>query len=168
MRYLKYVICFFIASVAFISCKNTPKEHDERRSEYLRPAAMDFTNADSTQILDLVNSYIGCLKNRDFETAATMLFTNSNDTVFPLKDKERENLLAFYNAMPIYNASIKSFHLLDRFHNEVELTIQITSHGDIAKEIGVTRLALRPVKSKDQWHLTLLDNESLRVKELDN
>lgn len=165
MKYLKYLILIVLTITFTTSCKKQ-KEHDTRRSEYLRPAAMDFTAQDSSQIISLVNSYITCITTGDAKTAASMLYTHKKDSVFPLEAKERENLEKFYNTMPMYKARISSFSLMDRTDNIVGLTVQITRHGDLDKEIGVTHLKLRPVKFKDQWYLTLLDNEALRVTEL--
>jgi len=61
---------------------------------------------------------------------------------------------------------VKSLVLRSDKNNEVKLTVQIVSSGDLDKEIGVTHLSLNPVVKDGKWYLTLLDKNAEGVEEI--
>lgn len=162
------VRCLIVAlfALALITSCKSEKERDTRRSEYIRPASMDYSSQDSIEIKQLVNNYVEAFNKRDFEASSEMLYKVRNDSVLPLDAKEKAAYVNAYNHMNTYGCKVKSFVLRSDKNNEVKLTVQIVSSGDLDKEQGVTHLSLNPVVKDGKWYLTLLDKNAEGVEDV--
>ncbi len=138
----------------------TPKE------EFLRPATMEYTTQDTSNINALVNEYANYVKNKKFDAAAAMLYTIHNDSAKPLTEKEKNGFVNAYSHMPIYASEVKSFLLRSDKNNKIDVMVQIVKNGDLDKEIGVTKISLNPVVIKGKWYLTLLDKDAEGVQDV--
>lgn len=164
MKIKHFILIISVVLFFFVSCKSETKERDTRRSEYIRPASIDYSSQDSLEIKQLVNSYIERFNNRDFKATSEMLYKVRNDSIFPLDEKEKKAYVDAYNHMNTYGCKEKSFVLRSDKNNEVKLVVQIVSSGDLDKEIGVTHLSLNPVLKDGKWYLTLLDTNAEGVE----
>lgn len=164
MKY-NYLSILAICSVfAMSSCKDKPKPTGP--SEFLRPATMDYSKQDTSNINALVNQYAEFIKNKEFDAAAQMLYKVRNDSVIPLSREDRTGFAKAYSQMPIYATKLKSFVLRSDKNNQVDILVQIIKDGDINKETGVTKISLNPVIKDGKWYLTLLDKNAEGVKDV--
>lgn len=152
------------ASLSLVSCKDKPK--DRGVYEYLRPATMNYTKQDTSNINFLVNRYTALVEKKDFEKAANMLYKVRNDSVVPLSEKERKGFIEAYSQMPIYAAKTDAFVLRSDKNNQIDVLIQIVKNGNLDKGIGVSRMSLNPVVKNGKWYLTLLDKHAEGVKDV--
>lgn len=155
----------FAASCLFVSCKSDKKQYTGK-SEYLRPATMVYSTQDSIEIKQLVNNYVEAFNNKDYKATSEMLYKLRNDSIIPLEAKERAAYIEAYNHMPTYGCKVKSFVLRSDRNNEVKLSVQIVSSGDLDNEVGVTHLSLNPVLKDGKWYLTLLDRNAEGVEDV--
>lgn len=152
------------AAILLGSCKKEKKYTAEE--EFIRPASMIYSSQDSADINTLVDEYIALFKDKNFATAAEMLYTFRSDSVFPLTKEAKEGYVKAYEHMPIYDCRKEAFVLRSDRNNEVRLAIQVMESGNIDKNVGVTRTSLNPVKVGDKWYLTLLDKDAEGVKDV--
>lgn len=139
-----------------MACKSE-KKNNSLKSEYIRPATIDYSAQDTASINSLVDNYVANFKNKNFRVAADMLYTYRNDSIFPLSDDEKKKYVAAYSQMPIYDCKVKSLILRSDKNNEVKVAVQILSSGDIDNNVGVTHMSLNPVLLDGKWYLTLLN-----------
>lgn len=151
-------------SMFTVSCKKEQKRTN--RSEYIRPASMDYSKQDSAEIKQLVGNFVDAFNNKDFKAVSEMLYKVRNDSVLPLSDKEKADYVTANGHINVYGCKMKSIVLRSDKNNEVKLTVQIVSSGDIDKEIGVTHLSLNPVVKDGKWYLTLLDKNAEGVTDV--
>jgi hypothetical protein len=160
----KYLTLMALCGVLTVSsCKKkqyTPKE------EFLRPATMQYSKADTSNIDALVNQYAAYIKNKDFKNAAEMLYEVHNDSVKPLSKEKKLGFINAYSHMPIYASRLNSFTLRSDKNNQIDILVQIIKNGDLDKGIGVTTISLNPVTKKGKWYLTLLDKNAEGVEDV--
>ena len=156
MKYNKFTLALFAVSLLFVSC-NSGKKKDALKSEYVRPASIEYSGQDSAAIKSLIDNYVENFKNKNFNVTADMLYYLKNDSVFPLSDETKEKYKQAYSHMPIYGCKVKSLVLRSDKNNEVKLSVQIVSSGDLDDDKGVTSVSLNPVLVDGKWYLTLLD-----------
>lgn len=157
------VLCCSILGLS--SCK---KQKPESNQDFLRPATMEYSKKDTSDINYLVNRYAELVKNKDFSNAAEMLYKVSNDSVLPLSKQEKEGFVKAYSQMPIYAAKLNSFTLRSDKNNQVDVLIQIVKDGNIDEGIGVSKMSLNPVVKNGKWYLTLLDKQAEGVEDVYN
>jgi len=162
----KSVLIFALTALCLLaSCKSDKKQYTGQ-SEYLRPATIDYSAQDSVEIRQLVSNYVEAFNKRDFKATSEMLYKLRNDSILPLDAKEKAAYVEAYNHIHTYGCKVKSLVLRSDKNNEVKLTVQIVSSGDMDKEIGVTHLSLNPVVKDGKWYLTLLDKNAEGVEEI--
>ena len=59
-------------ALTFVGCKSGKKK-DPLRSEYLKPASIDYSSKDSSEIKSLVDNYVENFKNKNFHVTSSML-----------------------------------------------------------------------------------------------
>ena len=150
--------------MALVSCKSDKKP--DLKSEYIRPASMNYSKQDTLEINSLVASYVETFNKKDFVAASNMLYKVRNDSIFPLSESERTQYINAYSHFPTYGCKVKSFLLRSDKNNEVKLLVQIISSGSLEKEEGVTSVSLNPVCIKGKWYLTLLDKNAEGVEDV--
>lgn len=162
---LKYVLMAAgTVGALVISCKSEKKQHNW--NEYIRPASMEYTKKDTADINALVDNFAALYTKKDFQSVSDMLYKVHNDSIVPLSNDEKSAYVQACNHMNIYGCKKKSIILRSDKNNEVKLTIQIVSSGDLDKEIGVTHLSLNPVYKDGKWYLTLLDKDAEGVEDV--
>ncbi|MBQ9285185.1 MAG: hypothetical protein IJ209_02720 [Bacteroidaceae bacterium] len=145
-------LCTLLLGLLFVGCRNK-----ESKASYIPPASMDYSGADTTEILNLVNQYISCLNNHDYDGMADMLYYLQDSRVYPYEGAKRDSLIRGLKEIPIYAAKLYSISLRSNVNNEVGILVQLIENGDLENEIGVSKLYLNPIIIKDKWYLTLLD-----------
>lgn len=167
-KILSYPFLFVMGMMLLVvSCKSDKKKYTAEE-EFIRPASIDYTKQDSTDINVLVNNYISAFRQKNFDLASSMLYTVHNDSIFPLTSDAKKQYIDAYSHMPVFDCKVDAFVLRSDKNNEVRLAVQILSNGNIDKNIGVTRICLNPVKIGNKWYLTLLDKNAEGVEDVYN
>lgn len=164
MRTKNFFLILILSLMALVSCKSDKKP--DLKSEYIRPASMNYSKEDTMEINSLVASYVETFNKKDFLAASNMLFKVRNDSIFPLSEPERTDYINAYSHFPTYGCKVKSFLLRSDKNNEVKLLVQIISSGNLEKEEGVTCVSLNPVYINGKWYLTLLDKNAEGVNDV--
>lgn len=151
-----------LLALALTACNGGNKEG--AKEQFLRPAEMEYSSKDTTEIMNLVNQYVECIKNKDFQAASNMLYVFHSDSVAPYTEAQKDSFLTGMKQIPIYDCKLTSFTLRSEKNNQVGMTIQLIPDGDIEAGVGVSQLYLNPVMVDGHWYLTVLDLDAEGVK----
>lgn len=164
---VKYLFLLALMPLLIAGCGKKTKEAQMPRSEFIRPASIDFTKQDSADIMALVNHYIACVNSKRYNDAFhTLYYLSGRDSVKPMTEHEINQAVEVYSHMPIYGCELFSFSLNGKSENVIKVGLKLTKDGNVTNGLGVTYVGLRPVKVGNKWYLTFLDNDSLRIKEM--
>lgn len=148
------------------SCGDKKKTEPAVGSEYLRPATMQYSKQDTSEINNKVNRYVELIQNRNFADAADMLYTVRNDSLLPFTAEEKTGFVKAYSHFPVYNTAVTALILRSDKNNQVDVCLQIMKDGDIATGKGITVMSLNPVVKDGKWYLTLLSKDAEGVKDV--
>lgn len=160
----KYLFLVLLSLLMVASCKN--KKQGELKDSYIRPASMDFTKQDTTDIMGQLNNYVASVKAKDYNAAVQNLYIyEGGDSIRPLDGVQKEHALETYKHLNVYDCAVNALMLKGETENMAKVALQIVKSGDLQKGIGVTYVTFRPVKVNNKWYITFMDNESLRASE---
>ena len=164
MQYGKFSLSLLAFLLIFTACGK--KDKTPRPEDFIRPAAMNYTQKDSSDIHYLVDNYIKMITANDIQGAAKMLYTVKNDSVHPLTDVEARKFIDTFTTLHIYAVKKENLILRDRKNNEFNILLQIVKSGDVNTGKGTTTQALNPVLINGKWYLTLRDKYAEGVKDV--
>ena len=166
MKKFIYVFLGATLSLGMLSCSSGKKKEMTIAEQYLRPASMNYSGKDSSEIKTLVENYVSALKSKNIEAAANMLYFVRNDSIFPITEKDRKGFTALYNSMPILDCKATTLILRSELNNEARIVVTLKEDGDIDRQIGTTTISLNPVLIEGKWYLTLLDKSAQGVEDV--
>ncbi len=152
---IKYFFMALCLGLALVGCK-----HKQTKESYLPPASMDYSAADTARIMSLVNQYITCLNNQDYDGMVDLLYVFKDNNVHPYTESQRDSVINGLSQIPVYAAKLNSLILRSNVNNEVGITIQLIPDGDLEEGIGTSKFFLNPVVVDGEWYLTLLDTHA--------
>lgn len=151
-------------SVIFAGCKNKSRDNEEK--VYLRPATMDYTGKDTTEIMNLVNEYVSAFKEGNYNAAANMLYNYSQNNVTPYTEAQKDSFLTGISMIPVYDCEITGLTLRSDKNNSVDVTIQLIPDGSIEDGVGISHMYINPVYVDGHWYLTTLDIDAEGVEDI--
>ncbi len=150
---MKRFIWMCVAVFFFAACQQNGKKQPAEPTDY----SMYLTKADTTIVLELVNTYMTHVKNQAYVDAAAMLFkSNSNkphERPQLLDNDELQERIAALKAFPITDYKIESVKFDKAYNNEVRCSV-VTPDGITLK------WSFKPVRYVGQWALCLKDTAS--------
>lgn len=117
----------------------------------------NFDNADSTEVQRLAGEFLTLINNHDFATAATMLRSVHNDSIFDLTDVQRQGFLSAMTTFASYGAELREIEMLSDRDNRIRFAIKMVEDGDFETGRGTTNFYLNPVLQDGKWYLTIMD-----------
>ena len=142
-----------VALVAIVSC-SSKKENNE---PILRPASMDYSSQDSAEVFNLATQFAEFFGHNDFESAALMLHTVRNDSIFPYTEDQRKDYIQKMQMLANYGCRMETLILRSDKNNEVRLKVKLLPVGTLNDYQAITHVYLNPVVIDGQWYLTLRD-----------
>ena len=120
MKKFIYVFLGATLSLGMLSCSSGKKKEMTIAEQYLRPASMNYSGKDSSEIKTLVENYVSALKSKNIEAAANMLYFVRNDSIFPITENDRKGLTALYSSMPILDCKATTLILRSEDSSEID------------------------------------------------
>ena len=148
----RIIFLALVMGIVMVSCRQK-----ESNVTYVPPASMDYSGADTTEIMTLVNKYVTCLNEHDYDGMVDMIYYLKDNRVYPYEGTKRDSVKRGLQQIPIYAAKFHSIRLRSNVNNEVGILVQLLENGDLDNQIGVSKLFLNPIVIKGKWYLTLLD-----------
>lgn len=150
----------------FAGCRDKSVKEVPLHNKYLRPASMNYSREDTTDINGLVNQYVENLRAKNFEANAELLYNVKNGEAVAYTEEQKKQYLDVFSHIRFYDCKVNSFLLRSDKNNEVSILLKVVESGDLDKGIGVTSMSLNPVKIGDKWYLTLLDKDAEGVEDI--
>ena len=138
------------------ACNSKDKPSNQEDDANLMPV-FEFSSEDSLRVSELSDQYVACLNANDLETAADMLYTVRNDSVFPLTDEQKSSFMGAMSQLPKFGFQKKELILKTDLDNKVRIAVLMSESGSLEEEKATINLFVNPVKIDNQWYLTAYD-----------
>ncbi len=119
------------------------------------------TDADSTEVIHLVDVFFSYAEHGDYDAAAAMLFQNNVDSVYnepqPLDNNGMAEVKRLLSSLPIQSHRIDYVKFKETYANEVKCTAVIMPAHDNVPEIKSV-FYFKPVNHLGTWKLCLVDS----------
>lgn len=140
----------------FYACNSKDKPAAQEENANLLPV-FEFSSEDSLRVNELADQYVACFNTSDLETAADMLYTVRNDSVFPLTDEQKVSFMSAMSQLPKFGFQKKELILKTGLDNKVRIAVLMNESGSLEEEKATINLYINPVKIDGQWYLTAYD-----------
>lgn len=158
MKHTRIAFLLAVAAVVLTACSESRKKTGELPA--IRPATMVFTENDTTEINQMVNTFVEYVNNGKISDASAMLHTVKYDRIEELTLEKRQQFESFFTAIPFHRCEVKSFHLGGAKDNKVQLALLVTPDANLETGKGIIKLVLNPVNIEGNWYLTLRDEDA--------
>ena len=162
MQKLTYIV-FALLILLVASCGNK----DQKPADYsdkLNTQQMILNHEDTTEVRDLVTSYLELLKNKKLDEAVSMLnyLNDSNEVdVLPAKlAKDITSTLSYFTGMD-YSIDYMIFNTENDCMVKYFINMPESNDGHLMPQVG---FVLRPVREKGKWYLTVADKQTDTVE----
>jgi len=158
MKYSFRLLCFAFFGLIIFSCTNSKKDQAPKDEEYINPRqseTMQRTNTDTLAVLYNVQKYLNFLKNNQVDSAMTMLYEASGDTVVPASDKTKEQVLQTLKNFPVLDYEILTLNMYDERNTEVRYNVKYFEKTDNDPRQNTIQCVLNPRRVGYYWFLTV-------------
>ena len=147
-------IFLFTALVCLLLCScGGSKKSDENPNVGM--GEMVLAKQDTTQVIELVDAFMGHLKNGDYDIAADMLYesTERDSEGMPvhLSDVNRGAMIEMFRQWPVTDYNIKEITFKELDDNEIKCGVEISNSFEI-------KWSFKPVRYGSDWLLTMRDS----------
>lgn len=150
--------CLLGCFVALLSCKQKKQPNTAATTHF----EQTLNNNDSTEVVQLVNTFFSYVKANKIESAMDMLYQtpmeNEAEKPIAISDSERKKVNTLFTSLPIDKYEIDYIKFLHAYRNEVKCTT-ILFLGNQSNDIVKSELYFKPVKFENKWYLCLLNSE---------
>ena len=156
-------ITLYLMAIAIVACVSSCKNKKAPQDEELRPVQVAekeyvFTNADTTEVLNLVNQFIGFLEKKDIRGAVEMLSFLDGDSIVPLTPQfQTRQAMSLATCMGVGYKIDRLVFETDK-KNEVKMDITLFEKPEGDPRPNQTSFYFRPVRFEGKWYLTTKDN----------
>lgn len=157
-KYLVIAICILIGTSIFFSCSNCSNKIDHNTKDTV-PA---FTKDDTTKVLQLTETYLNHMKNKEYDQGLSMLRTIINDSIMPLSEDIKNNIRIQQKNFPVLNFKLSNIEFINANQVSVTYTIEFFEKAPGDDIPNTIRMTFSPQKIKDEWYIEL--NEKSHIK----
>ena len=153
---VKLLLFVFSASLVFACSGNKQQApaddtyKDPRESEY-----MQRTNTDTLSVLYNVRKYLDFLKANQTDSAMQMLYELDSDTVVPMSDKRKNEILQQLQVFPVLSYTIDQMQMFSETDCEVRYTIEYFKKEAGDPRPNTLQCVIKPVRIGYYWYLTI-------------
>jgi hypothetical protein len=153
MKHFFYIALIITFSALMNSCGDKKTAAVAEQSSL---PVFEFGRQDSLDIRALAEDYMSRFNAGNFESAADLLFTVSNDSIHPLTDEQRMGYITAMQALPQFGCVLRELALYSDRDNELRLAIKMDPNADADHDKGTINFFLNPIQVDGKWYLTLL------------
>ena len=160
---LFYALVFVLLIGMVSSCKKK-KTVDEYREEYLTVPEMQLSQADSTEVRAMVDNYLQCLRNNQFEDAVDMLYYQSGvNTIIPMPKELKASQLAMIKRFRGIKYELQSITYSKDYDNLACYLVTMFEKEKNDPRPNTAQFFIKPVRVEGKWYLTSPDSRSDRL-----
>jgi hypothetical protein len=148
------IIIAAVSAICLASCSGGNKEkeyvtYEDAEHEF----EATLTDADSTLVLDMANSFMKTLKEGNVEAALNQLYEFQSDgKVRALSDDTRDRLVNLFTQFPVKDFELDYFAFSISTLNDVKYFIYFADADDNGERPRIS-FTLNPMKIDDKWYL---------------
>ena len=160
-----FVGCLVLCSLFLASCTSCGGSKDGKTAK--NDTIPTFCKADTTEVLQMAETYLEHLKNKEYDAAFEMLRNVQNDSISNLTEEQRKQLLAQQKAFPVLDYKLESYKFINDYRVEVTYSIEFFKKAKEDDPIQNTiRITFAPQRINATWYLTLMDKSVMTMVEL--
>ena len=145
----------FLASCS--SCSNE-KKADIWRSSGVADTVPTFCKEDTTEVLQMAETYLTHLKNKQYDAALSMLHEIVNDSVKPISQEDKQNILRQQEVFPVLDYHLESYEFVNEHKVQLTFSIEFFKKENENDPIQNTiRINFAPQRINATWYLTLMN-----------
>lgn len=160
----KILTVFSVAALLLglcVSCTNKNKNVEEETLE----ESMTLSDADTTQVINLMHQYFDLLLNKNFEGAMSMLSQLRNDSLKELTPEMKQH---YQMGMRIVSPIRYELETM-KFRTESDCLVRYAGilfekEDENDKRPNKMFYAIKPVRLNGEWHLTVADDSDLNTR----
>lgn len=157
-----FVGCLVLCSLFLASCSSCGGSKDGKTAK--NDTIPTFCKADTTEVLQMAESYLNHLKNKEYDAAFDMLRHVSNDSISNLTNDERQQLLAQQKAFPVLDYKLESYKFVNEYRVELTYSIEFFKKQNEEDPIQNTiRITFAPQRINATWYLTLMEKSVMTM-----
>ena len=151
-----------LCSLFLASCSSCGGSKDGKTAK--NDTIPTFCKADTTEVLQMAESYLNHLKNKEYDAAFDMLRHVSNDSISNLTNDERQQLLAQQKAFPVLDYKLESYKFVNEYRVELTYSIEFFKKQNEEDPIQNTiRITFAPQRINATWYLTLMEKSVMTM-----
>ncbi len=144
-----------------VCCTNKNKSAEETPLETMSLAA-----ADTTKVVDLMNQYFDLLMNKDYDGAMSMISQLRNDSLTEMTPELQKHYQMGMRIITPIRYQLESII----FRTESDCLVRYSAVLFEKEDVNDNRpnkmfYAIKPVRVKGEWHLTVADDDDLNTRE---
>jgi len=151
-----FIISLFMM-FCFSSCKKEPKAVTD---DDLSKPQMTLTQADTAEVMSLVQRYIDLRKEGNDEDAMAMIFYLNKDSLIPLPKEIRSRFDRYYSRIGLKGRDASIDWIQFRTETDCRVKYSVTLFEQKPGENLPNKLsfAINPIRRDGKWYLTLADD----------
>ena len=161
MKYLVRFSFLFIAAAMLFACggKNVKNVDAEEITDPREDQHMQRSQVDTLGILYLVNDYLTKLKDNNIDSAMALLYEASGDTVLPISDTKKAEVLQMVKNFPVLKYNIDQILMYSEQDTEVRYTIEFFEKTADDPRPNTLQCVINPRRVGYYWYLTIPDRK---------
>ena len=139
-------------------CCGSRKEQAPHDGGYVDPResqTMQRTKADTMAVLYNVEKYLTYLKEQKVDSALAMLYEASGDTVLPISEKRKAEVLQTIRNFPVLRYEITALKMYNEQDTEVRYTIEFFEKDAGDPRPNTLQCVINPRRVGYYWFLTV-------------
>ena len=158
MKYSFRFLCIAFAGLLTVACTSKKEQAPTDNSGYVDPrqsTTMQRTKADTMAVLYNVEKYLTYLKEQKVDSALNMLYEASGDTVLPISEKRKSEVLQTIQNFPVLSYEITGLKMYTEQDTEVRYTIEFFEKEEGDPRPNTLQCVINPRRVGYYWFLTV-------------
>ena len=158
------MVLFAILMVAVVvSCKKKQEKTVDEIVAEMRKPQFDVTQADTAEVMSLVDHYLQLLRDKQIEDAVAMLYFYQNDSVVPLPKRMAVRQMGIFNTFKGVRYDVEKLVFLTPIDNEVVYLATLFEKQENDPRPNEMRFVLKPIRIDGKWYLTVADSPTSTI-----
>lgn len=156
MRFLRFLCPAFICLLVACGGKKGGEQVENNSFDNPRTSnTMQRTKTDTMAVLYNVDKYLTYLKEEKVDSAMEMLYEASGDTVLPISEKRKAEVLQNIKNFPVLSYKIDELRMFTEQDTEVRYTITFFEKDDNDPRQNTLQCVINPRRVGYYWFLTI-------------
>lgn len=151
-NYIK-LLFFVIVTVAFCSCKKTPKQVEQPKTygEVEAEFRASLTQNDTITVLQMADSLMQELQRGELDSALSKLYMLTSEGIAPINNEKLNKLKNHFKRFPVIDYKLIYYNFSTNALNDLKYSITFVK--DEAQQMPAISFMFNPFKAEGKWYL---------------